>query len=86
MNENPKSNAVWEDKIDVVLEFTRIQALDKIDGEPMEFVWKIFPAFLSMREDCHQEDGHSSDLDQKRNGILLMVADHKENGTQLQSK
>ena len=24
-----------------------------------------------MREDFHQEDGHSSDLDQKRSGILL---------------
>ena len=28
-----------------------------------------------------QEDGHSSDLDQKRSGILLMIANHKENGT-----
>ena len=28
-----------------------------------------------MREDFHQEDGHSSDLDQKRSGILLMVAE-----------
>ena len=28
------------------------------------------------------EDGHSSDLDQKRSGNLLMVADHKENGTE----
>ena len=39
-------------------------------------------SFLFMREDFHQEDGHSSDLDQKRSGILLMVADHKENGTE----
>ena len=27
-----------------------------------------------MRQDFHQEDGHSSDLDQKRSGNLLMVA------------
>ena len=27
-----------------------------------------------VREDSHQEDGHSSDLDQKRSGILLMIA------------
>ena len=26
----------------------------------------------------HQEDGHSSDLDQKRSGILIMTANHKE--------
>ena len=27
-------------------------------------------SFLFMREDFHQEDGHSSDLDQKRSGGL----------------
>ena len=30
-------------------------------------------SLLSMREDFHQEDGHSSDLDQKRSGILLRI-------------
>ena len=35
-----------------------------------------------MRKDFHQENGHSSDLDQKRSGILLMKANHKENGTE----
>ena len=39
-------------------------------------------SFLYMYEDFHQEDGHSSDLDQKRSGILLMSADHKENETE----
>ena len=39
-------------------------------------------SFLSRQEDFHQEDGNSSDLDQKRSGILLMIADHKENGTE----
>ena len=33
-----------------------------------------------------KEDGHSSDLDQKRSGILLLNVNHKENGTELQSK
>ena len=37
-------------------------------------------SFLFLREDFHQEDGHSSDLDQKRSGILLVIVDHKENG------
>ena len=41
--------------------------------------------FLFMREDIHQEDGHSSDLDQKRSGILLMKAKHKENRTKSQN-
>ena len=30
----------------------------------------------------HQEEGHSSDLDQKRSGILHMITNHKENGTE----
>ena len=30
----------------------------------------------------HQENGHSSDLDQKRSGILLTNTNHKENGTE----
>ena len=34
-------------------------------------------SFVSMRKDFHQEDGHSSDLDQKRSGILLMIVNHK---------
>ena len=44
---------------------------------------KLTPtSVLSMHEDFHQEDGPSSDLDQKRSGILLMVANHKENETE----
>ena len=35
-----------------------------------------------MQEDFHQEDGHFSDLDQKRSGILLTSTDHEENGTE----
>ena len=31
-----------------------------------------------MREDFHQENGHSSDLDQRRNDILLTNTSHKE--------
>ena len=31
-------------------------------------------SFLYMREDSQQDVGHSSDLDQKRSGILLMIA------------
>ena len=39
-------------------------------------------SFLFMREEFHQEDGYSSDLDQKGSAILLMIANHKENGTE----
>ena len=36
-----------------------------------------------MRKDFHQENGHSSDLDQKRSGILLMKSNRKENGIEV---
>ena len=42
-------------------------------------------SFRLMQKDFHREDGHSSDLDQKRRGILLLNVNHKENGTELQS-
>ena len=41
--------------------------------------------FDFLRKYFHQEDGHSSDLDQKRSGNLLMKASHNENGTESQS-
>ena len=47
---------------------------------------QVLNSFLSMRRDLEQDNGHSSDLDQKRNGILLTNTNHKENGTKLQSK
>ena len=40
---------------------------------------------LSMQRDLEQDNGHSSDLDQKRSGILLVKTVHKENGKELQS-
>ena len=41
-------------------------------------------SFLSMRKDFHQDNGHSSDLDQKRSGILLTKTNTQgENGTEL---
>ena len=42
-------------------------------------------SFLYVQEDSQHDDGHSSDLDQKRSGILLVMANHKENGTELQN-
>ena len=135
MSENPQSNTVLEDKLTWFKSSSQYRALDTIDGEPMEFEWKIFPGFTTlqlccivrdflskmsekqedftgriifmsmfndiswgsedanqapntfrfMRKDFHQEDGHSSDLDQKRSGIPLTKANHKENGTESHS-
>ena len=35
-----------------------------------------------LQKDSQQDVGHSSDLDQKRSGILQKLTDHKENGTE----
>ena len=128
-----------EDRLTCFKSSPEYRALDKLDGEPMEVEWNIFPgfttlqlvrevqellsrlsvqpenftgriifmsmfndiswgskdskkecevlsSFLSMRKDFHQDNGHSSDLDQKRNGVLFMNTMHKENGTELRSK
>ena len=41
---------------------------------------------LSMQRDLEQDNGHSSGLDQRRGGTLLVKTVHKVNGTELQSK
>ena len=46
---------------------------------------QVLDSFLSMRRDLEQGNGNSSDLDQKRNGTLLVKTVRKENGTKLLS-
>ena len=140
MNENPQSNIAWEDRLTWFKSSSEYRALDRIDGEPMEFEWNIFPGFTTLQlcnkvreflsnmstepenftgriifmsmfndiswrsEDNEKECESSAQLvslyakrfspgqwsflgpDQKRNGILLSNTNHKENGTELQSK
>ena len=38
----------WKNKIRWYLENRCLQDLDRIDGEPMEFEWKIFPGFTTL--------------------------------------
>ena len=117
MNENPQSNYAREDRLTWFKSSSQYRALGKIDGEPMEFEWNIFPGFTTLQlvREVHEfmikmgdpsqfkgriifmsmfndiiwrseDNGHSSDLDQKRNGIQLTNTNHKENGTELRSK
>ena len=46
----------------------------------------VLNSFLSRRRDLEHDNGHSSDLDQKRNVILLTNTNHMENGTELRNK
>ena len=49
MNENPQSNISWEDRLTWFKCSPEYRALDKIDGEPNEFEWNIFPGFTTLQ-------------------------------------
>ena len=49
MNENPQSSSAWEDRLTWFKSSPEYRALDKIDGEPMEFEWNIFPGFTTLQ-------------------------------------
>ena len=40
--QNPTSNTVWEEQLSWFKDSPQYRTLDTIDGEPMEFEWKIF--------------------------------------------
>ena len=48
-NENPQSNMAWEDRLGWLKSFQEYGALGRIDGEPMEFEWNIFPGFNTLQ-------------------------------------
>ena len=49
MNENPQSNYAWEDRLTWFKSSSGYRDLDRIDGEPMEFEWNIFPGFTTLQ-------------------------------------
>ena len=49
----PTSKYSMRRQIDVVLCSPEYTALDRIDGEPMEFEWNIFPGFTTLQL-CHE--------------------------------
>ena len=53
MNENPQSNIAWEDRLIWFKSSSKYGALDRIDGEPMEFECNIFPGFTTLPL-CHK--------------------------------
>ena len=48
VNENPKSNSAWKDRLKWFKSSPEYRTLDRIDGEPMEFEWNIFPGFTTL--------------------------------------
>ena len=49
MSENPPSNIAWEDRLTWFKSSPEYRALDKMDGEPLEFEWNIFPGCTTLQ-------------------------------------
>ena len=49
MNQNPTSNSAWEENLTWFKSSSKYRTLDKIDGEPMEFGWNIFPGCTTLQ-------------------------------------
>ena len=49
MNENSQSNYAWEDRLTWFKSSSEYRTLNRIDGEPMEFEWNIFPGFTTLQ-------------------------------------
>ena len=48
MNENPQSNIAWEE-LTWFKSSLEYRTLDRIDGEPIEFEWNIFPGLTTLQ-------------------------------------
>ena len=49
INENSQSNMAWEDRLTWFKSSREYRTLDRIDGEPIEFEWNIFPGFTTLQ-------------------------------------
>ena len=47
--ENPQSNIAWEDRLTWFKSSPEYRNFDRIDGEPVEFEWNIFPGFNTLQ-------------------------------------
>ena len=69
MNENPRSNTAWEERLAWFRSSPEYRTLDRIDGEPIEFGWNIFPGFITLQ------------LSHKVQELLLRLGETPENFT-----
>ena len=47
--ENPQSNDAWEQRLGWLKSSQNYRNFDRIDGEPMEFEWNIFPGYNTLQ-------------------------------------
>ena len=67
MNENPRSHIAWEERLACFKSSPECRTLDRIDGEPIEFKWNIFPGFTTLQ------------LSHKVQELLLRLGETPEN-------
>ena len=67
--ENPQSNGAWEDRLGWFKSSPECRKFDRIDGEPMEFEWNIFPGFNTLQ------------LSEEVKRLLLRLGETPENFT-----
>ena len=49
IHENPQSNEAWEQRLGWIKSSQSYRNFDRIDGEPTEFDWNIFPGFNTLQ-------------------------------------
>ena len=48
-HENAQSNTAWEQRLELFKSSPECRTLVRIDGDPMEFEWNIFPGFTTLQ-------------------------------------
>ena len=69
MNENPRSNTAWKERLARLKSSPEYRTLDRIDDGPIEFEWNIFPGFTTLQ------------LSHKVQELLLRLGETPENFT-----
>ena len=67
--ENPESNDAWEQRLGWIKSSQNYRNFDRIDGEPMEFEWNIFPGFNTLQ------------LSEEVKGLLYRLGETPDNFT-----
>ena len=65
----PQSNDAWEQRFGWFKTSQEYRKFDRIDGEPMEFEWNIFPGFNTLQ------------LSQEVKNLMLRLGETPENFT-----
>ena len=69
IHENPQSNIAWEERLAWFKSSPAYRALDRNDGEPIDFEWNVFPGFTTLQ------------LSQEVQELLLRLSETPENFT-----